>query len=296
MPKKSQLLQFTETCFALATRHVTPHSSKFSRADFTQPQLVALYCLKIKLGTGYRELVDWLVEMPRLQRALGLAKLPQFTTVQKAFAPLSTTIWRVLQQASADEPDDGRIAAIDASGWERSHASRHYTQRTKLKIRALKTTLLVDTRTQTILDVHVTATRKHDTQIGPQVAKRSRKRFDALVADQGYDDRTLRLQLKRDGKRPVIPHREFKPHDAANNARLNNKIYHQRSLVETVISVLKRKYGAAVTSRSWWRQQRELVARCLVPNVERAVQRGVELLLWLASNLLPKGFYGATTA
>jgi hypothetical protein len=56
--------------------------------------------------------------------------------------------------------------------------------------------------------------------------------------------------------------------------------------VETVISVLKRKYGDAVSSRVWWRQFRELMAQCLVYNVERAVKLGVTLLDWLLSQLL----------
>jgi hypothetical protein len=57
---------------ALATRQVPPYSSPFSKHTFTQPQLVVLYCLKIELGVTYRELIDWLEEMPRLQQALGL--------------------------------------------------------------------------------------------------------------------------------------------------------------------------------------------------------------------------------
>jgi hypothetical protein len=50
--------------------------------------------------------------------------------------------------------------------------------------------------------------------------------------------------------------------------------------------VLKRKYGVTVSSRVWWRQFRELVAMCLVYNVERAVKLGVTLLDWLLSRLL----------
>jgi len=50
--------------------------------------------------------------------------------------------------------------------------------------------------------------------------------------------------------------------------------------------VLKRKYGAAVSSRVWWRQFRELVAMCVVYNVERAVKLGVTLIDWLLSRLL----------
>jgi len=48
----------------------------------------------------------------------------------------------------------------------------------KLVIRSLKTTLLVDTQAQTVLDVHVTTTRKHDTQIGPQLTERNLEQFE----------------------------------------------------------------------------------------------------------------------
>ncbi len=40
------------------------HSSRVSKQTFTQPQLVILYCLKIKLGVSYRDLIDWLREIP----------------------------------------------------------------------------------------------------------------------------------------------------------------------------------------------------------------------------------------
>lgn len=58
MKNSSQLLKFTEACPRLATPQVPLYSSKFSKHTFTQPQLVVLYCLKVKLGTTYRELVD----------------------------------------------------------------------------------------------------------------------------------------------------------------------------------------------------------------------------------------------
>jgi len=277
MPNPSQPLQFTQMCMRLATQQVPLYRSRFSKHTFTQPQLIVLYCLKLKLGVSYRDLIDWLREMPRIQEALGLRHLPHFTTVQKAFARLETSVWRVLQRVSASRVEGDRVAALDASGWDRSHARRHYTQRSKLKIRSLKVTLLVDTGAQTVLDLHVTATRKHDTQIAPGLTGKNLDRFDVLSADKGYDDRSVRRWLRSRGKRPLIQHREFAPYPKAANARMDPQLYHRRSLVETVISVMKRKYGAAVSSRVGWRQFRELVAMCLVYNLDRAVKVGAVL-------------------
>ena len=278
MRKPSQLLKFTRICLHLATERVPPYSSKFSKHIFTQPQLITLYCLKLKLRATYRELIDWLAEMPKIQEALGLRRLPHFTTVQKAFQRLSTSIWRVLQRVSSYLVGGDGVAALDATGWDRSYASRYYTQRVKLKIRSLKTTLLVDTQAQMILDLHLTTTRRRDTQIGPKLTERNLERFHTLIADKGHDDRGHRQRLRRAGKRPLIRHRGFKPYDRGANARMDRKLYHRRSLVETVISVMKRKYGSGVRSRVWWRQFRELVALCLVYNLERAVKLGIVLL------------------
>lgn len=77
------------------------------------------------------------------------------------------TVWRVLLNGSlADLPLNG-VTSIDASKFERAHASAHYTKRTNLTIQPLKTTLLIDTAANAVLDIHMT-TRKHDTQIAPK--------------------------------------------------------------------------------------------------------------------------------
>ena len=142
----------------------------------------------LELGVSYCELIDWLQEMPSLQEALGLQHLPHFTMARKAFARLETAVWRVLQWVSASLVAGDQIAALDATGWDRSYASRHYTQQVKLQIRSLKVTLLMDTGVQAVLDLHVTTIRKHDTQIALRLTERNLDRFEVLSADKGYDD------------------------------------------------------------------------------------------------------------
>lgn len=51
--------------------------------------------------------------------------------------------------------------------------TRYLRKRKNLTIQQLKSILLVDTVNNAILDVHVTTTWKHDTQIAPQVVKRN---------------------------------------------------------------------------------------------------------------------------
>jgi len=167
-------------------------------------------------------------------------------------------------------PTNG-IVGIDASGFDRSHASKHYTKRTKLTIQQLQVTLLVDTRSNAIIDVHVTTTRRHDSKIVPSLIKRNTGNLVVLLSDKGYDDEKVRALARETGVRPLIKHREFSSLHKAWNARLDADLSGQRSQNETVNSRLKRKYGAFVRSRHWWKQFRELTIACLAHNLDRSL-------------------------
>jgi IS5 family transposase len=180
-------------------------------------------------------------------------------------------VWRVLLNLSVSLLPTNGVAGIDASGFDRSHASKHYTKRAKLTIQQLKVTLLVDTRANAILDLHVTTTRKHDTQIAPSLINRNTAEVETLLGDKGYDDQQIRATARENDIRPLIKHREFSSLQKAWNARLDTDLYAQRNQSETVNSRLKRKYGAFVRSRRWWKQFRELALACLVHNLDRTL-------------------------
>jgi IS5 family transposase len=212
----------------------------------------------------YRDRVDELIEMPLIRDALDLNSLPAPSTLCKVFDCLKMAIWRVLLNVSlADLPLEG-ITGIGASGFERAHASAHYTKRTNLTIQQLKTTLLVDTATNAVLDIHVMTTRKHDTQIAPQVVKRNAEAITVLADDEGYDDQNLRRLARDHDIRPLIKQREFTSLHKAWNARLDSDLYYRRNMNETVNAAIKQKFGAFVRSRAWWKQFRELVIKCVV--------------------------------
>jgi hypothetical protein len=72
----------------LARNAIPAYSSKFSRQDFTQHQLVALGALKTFLKTDYRGLVQMLVDFCELRDDLGLEKVPHYSTLCKALKRL----------------------------------------------------------------------------------------------------------------------------------------------------------------------------------------------------------------
>jgi hypothetical protein len=77
-------LRLAETALATAQQALPPYSSKFSRKDFTQHQLFALLVLREFLKQDYRGLEQLLHDWSDLRQALGLAKVPDHSTLQKA--------------------------------------------------------------------------------------------------------------------------------------------------------------------------------------------------------------------
>lgn len=265
---ETEIYRFVKEVKRLTAKAVPKYSSRYSRKDYTLRQHAALICLKIRKKDTYREICDELVEMLRVRKELNLDKIPHSSTLCRAFNKLSMQTWRTLLKLSWKILDLTGVTGVDASGFDRSHASRHYTQRTGLKIRSLKTTLLVDTE-GTIIDIHVTTTRKHDTKIAPQPLKRNTENIDVLLGDKGYDDQKLRKKCRNHGITPIIKHREFTENQKQLNEELDKELYGKRNINETINSSLKRKYGSHATSRTWYKQFREITAKYLIQNVEK---------------------------
>ncbi|MBN9517287.1 hypothetical protein J0H58_02025 [bacterium] len=80
---------FTRAAREVARAAVATYSSARSRKDFTPHQHVALLALKVLLRTDYRGLVAQVAEWSDLREALGLTKVPHFTTLRKAHERLN---------------------------------------------------------------------------------------------------------------------------------------------------------------------------------------------------------------
>ena len=65
----------------LARESLPVYSSKYSRKDFTQHQLFALLALKAFLKTDYRGVVAVLADFAEIRADLGLAKVPDPSTL-----------------------------------------------------------------------------------------------------------------------------------------------------------------------------------------------------------------------
>jgi hypothetical protein len=77
-------LALARAALAVAREALPAYSSRFSRKDFTQHQHFALLSLREFLRTDYRGLEAMLRDWADLRDALGLTKVPDHSTMQKA--------------------------------------------------------------------------------------------------------------------------------------------------------------------------------------------------------------------
>jgi IS5 family transposase len=265
-----QVASLAQKCSAAGLLQISnPRGNGF--ADWKH---VVLHYLRIHQESSYENIIDLASEMDRVRRLLGLPidGFPAPSTLYRSFDRAPMFVWRTLLSRSSELLDRSGHAAIDSTFFTRWRASPHYLRRIDRKVDTLKITFLIDTADQAILDVHCSAKWPNDAKVGPLLAARNMGKLTSLAADKGYDSAAFRRQLRKNGVRPLIKHRLYRPIDHAHNARMDADRYNQRSLTESVNSAIKRSILESVSSRAWYRQFREIVLAASVHNVKRAIR------------------------
>ncbi len=74
-------LALAREALAAGQRALPPQSCRYSRKDYTQAQLFAILALKQFFRTDYRGIARLLAEFAELRQALGLSKVPHYSTL-----------------------------------------------------------------------------------------------------------------------------------------------------------------------------------------------------------------------
>jgi hypothetical protein len=77
-------VRLTREALAVGRQTFPTYGSRTSRHDFTRAQLFALLVLRQFLRTDYRGLVTLVAEWQELRKALGLRKVPHYSTLAYA--------------------------------------------------------------------------------------------------------------------------------------------------------------------------------------------------------------------
>jgi hypothetical protein len=277
---------------ATAQRALPLYSHRNSPKKFTQHQLFACLVLKNFLKTDYRGVVAHLADSPSLIETLGLKRVPHFTTLQKAARRLLTSARarRLLDATVRLQMGRKRrvkCSAIDSTGLECSAASGYFVRRrsriaepwkTVVYHRYPKLGVVCDVSCHFILAYHAGRGPRPDVdEFRSLVADAlTRVLLSQMTADAGYDSEpNHRFARDEHRVRTIIPAKHGRPTDKPATGhyrrlmqvRFDRDTYRQRSQVETVISMIKRRQGSFVRGRTYWSQCRDLHLIVLTHNV-----------------------------
>lgn len=285
------LVRFAQVTMEVAKGCLPPYAAPRSKHIFTQHQLVTLVCLMRYAGWTYRDAEVRLAEHRELRAALGLGRVPDFTTLAKFFRRLTPgMVQRVMEATVQRMPPapptvtGGTTVAADATGLETSTASTYYIKRLeqfgiKHPRRAwVKSSVLVDIPRRFIVAQEVSMGPQND---GPALralltSAQHLLPIGLVLADAGYDsERNHQFIRQVIGAQSVIPAKRGKATWHIHGIRAEMRacfpttVYRQRALVEAVFSALKRKLGAFLSGRSLASQLKQATLLGVVYNLYR---------------------------
>ena len=266
--------------------HLNLYSCKYSKKIYTQHQLLVLILFKDFRNQHYREFIEDVGDMERVQEILDLSIIPHFTTLQKYLCRIKSLYLRFTFRKTLNmfysNDEIIPITAIDSSGFTSGYCSHYLSERTgKLRKHFLKTSISVDTEKQVITGFVASNSRVHDTRHAVRLLRQCHKirKSDCYVMDRGYDSEAIHHLIREDlHANSVIPIRSWKNETIGGIYRqemarqFNDTIYPRRQLVENKFSVLKRKFGGDLKARRFIMQMKEIANKMIVCNLHRFLQ------------------------
>ncbi|WP_394346223.1 transposase [Methanolobus halotolerans] len=142
----------------------------------------------------------------------------------------------------------------------------------------MKVSTSVDTNKLVITGFKILGKPSHDAKHAKTLLKQCHqtRRSNYYVMDKGYDSEVIHsITREQLNAVAIIPLRQRKRKKIKGHYRrkmlleFDEELYHKRNLVETMFSVLKRKYGEETKARKHWNQAREIKIELLMINIGR---------------------------
>jgi transposase len=280
--RESHYVIWTRMAYAMTKAMLPTYRHRNSPKTYTQPQLVAAVLLGFYLDLGYRDLEEWLLASEAICAVLELKQVPDHSTLCRAYGALSEVQQRTLNAWFLKQQGmETQVVAIDATGFSPTHASQHYVSRCGRAMKNFrKGFYVVDVERQYILGwreaegpggsdgQYLNSLRR---QAYPYARKVNGCYVLAVLADKGFDAiqaRPTDFIRPRRGRHPIRrPDRRARA-DLTDMAHLDG-FMGRRWVIESVISVMKRKSGQSLRSHRRQRQRREIGMKALVYNLHR---------------------------
>jgi transposase len=214
-----------------------------------------------------------------------VARPMHFNTVSKYMSDIALTpiLMDLVTASSLPLSKVETSFAVDSSGFSTSRFVRWYDKKYGESDHRewIKCNLMCGTQTNIITSVEISGWTAHDTNFFAPLLERTAKYFDMeeVSADKAYlSHKNLELATLA-GAMPYVPFKSntVVPTDDSVWTKMYHYFmlnredwldhYHRRSNVETTFSMVKRKFGDAILSKSEIGQINEVLVKCLAHNI-----------------------------
>ena len=217
--------------------------------------------------------------MVKLKRYLCIKNAPNYSTLQKFYKRMSTDMFeRITNQIINNLNIKPKIVALDGSGFTSDNADKYYSKiRDKERKNFTKCHIAIDVDTRLILYSQAVKGPKHDTKFAI-ASIRSLKKYnvDYIIADKAYDTNKIRTcineEIKASDQIPLKSNFRHGWYRRLSMQTFKKEIYSKRNNVESVFSVIKRKYSGVNKSKSTRLQNKETRLKTLVYNIAQAIK------------------------
>lgn len=247
----------------LAKQSLPEHRHKFSRKDFTLPQLFACLVIREHQKKSYRGVEALLRDSPDWLAGIGMSRAPDHNTLWRAFCHLvkpglvNSMLDQQAQWAMKRKLIRGHIkpVSLDSSMFESRHVSRHFEfrqrqtakggrgkrrktsekaaanrRRSRVVRRLPKLSLAVATSCHLILAARATTGGGADQRFFEPLLVDACRRSDlkTVVADAGYDSESNHRVARQDlGVRSIIPPYAGRPSIKPPTGRHRRNMHHR---------------------------------------------------------------------
>ena len=207
---------------------------------------------------------------------LNLSDIPSKSSIHNHFQRIGLTIIRTLNLIITRIKKTINYA-IDSTGIDSRHASKHYEKRIgRIRSPFLKLSLLAQSQKPYLIDDYaITDTHLHDVNHAKTLSKRFSLRNKIIFADRAYDCEELMQINESKSNLLYAPIRDFKVKRPKGRLRreiskqFDDDVYHLgRNPVEMIMFLLKGK-GLIIRSKTKKNKIKELAWKILAYNIER---------------------------
>ncbi len=303
------LLPFARIALQVSKAVLPRYRSRFSKHQFTQPQLLAILCLMRYEDWTFREAEVRLSEHRELRLTLGLGSVPDFTTLYRFLKRLDDetidrAVGETVRRLRGSRRRGWRRArvAVDATGLAQGAVSTFFVRRRHphgqkpLPWRHwLKWVVVADLDQQFLLSQIARRGPWNDCANLPAVleAASQHTRIGLVRADAEFDSERNHTYIRQQlGAQSVIPAKRGKKTWRIRGVRAEmrrafpRQLYRRRALMESLFSSVKRKLSARAPGRSLRMQRRQALLLGLSFNLYRLKHR----YLFLRMSTEPHGF------